>query len=251
MNVLQYNYVDRQQPVLLFLHGFLGSMDQWQYIEKELPISFSILKVDLPGHGLSPEFSENYTILDIAVLIDEILIAEDIDHVHIVGHSMGGYLGAALAKARPKKTLSLTMINSIAGEDPVERKLLRDRSIRPVEKHQEAYLNMAIANLFTTKERLLFKSRIEKMKEQAHHISIVSIVQSLIAMRDRDSSLKAIKELDIPVTYIYGQNDGIILPKYMKNECDILSIKGKSIQSGHMSLLTNVPEVLKNLLFID
>lgn len=251
MDLLHYTYLDRQQPILAFLHGFLGSMDQWQYVEKELSENYSILKVDLPGHGLSPEFSENYTLTDIAVLIDQILITEKIDQVHIIGHSMGGYLGAAFAKARPKKVSSITMINSIAGEDPIQRKLLRDRSIKLIEKHQEAYINMAISNLFTAEERIFFKSRIEKMKEQAHHISINSITQSLIAMRNRDDSLIALKKLDIPITYIYGLKDEIISPNHVQQECELLTIEGRKIDSGHMSLLTNVASIVENMRFID
>jgi 2-succinyl-6-hydroxy-2,4-cyclohexadiene-1-carboxylate synthase len=251
MDTLHYTYLDRQQPVLVFLHGFLGSMHQWQYIEKELSENYSILKVDLPGHGLSPEFSKNYTLIDIAVLIDQILITEKIDQVHIIGHSMGGYLSAAFAKARPKKVSSITMINSIAGEDPTQRQLLRDRSIKLIEKHQEAYINMAIGNLFTAEERVTFKSRIEKMKEQAHHISITSIIQSLIAMRDRQESLMALKELHIPIVYLYGIKDEIISPQLIQQECELLSIEGKIINSGHMSLLTSVASIVKNMHFID
>lgn len=250
MNSLHYSFNDRQQPVLLFLHGFLGSMHQWLYIEKEFSDHFSILKIDLPGHGLSPEFSRNYTLSDIAILIDKILIIERIDQVHLIGHSMGGYLGAAFAKARPKKILSLTLINSIAGEDPVERKLLRDRSIGLIQKHQEAYVHMAIANLFTSEERIVFQSRIEKMKKEALSISIKSIIQSLIAMRDRDDSLHELKKLDVSIRYIYGLKDQIISPKHIIQECEILKIKGKSIDSGHMSIVTSVVSIVKNMYFV-
>jgi len=251
MDHLHYHFKNRQKAVVLFIHGFLGNMNQWNYLERELTTQFSILKIDLPGHGSSLEFSQNYTLTDLVLIIEQIIKIEKIDRVHIIGHSMGGYLGAAFAKERPQLTISLTMLNSIAGKDPKQRKLLRNRSIQLIEKHQEAYVNMAIANLFTADEQNIFKSRIKEMKDQAHHISIKSIVQALKCMRDRESSLETLKDSRMPISYIYGLKDHIILPNQIILECDFLEIEDKKINSGHMSLLTNVADILKNLRFIE
>jgi 2-succinyl-6-hydroxy-2,4-cyclohexadiene-1-carboxylate synthase len=251
MDQLHYHFINHQKPVLLLIHGFLGSMRQWNYLEADLATQFSVIKIDLPGHGSSLEFSQGYSLTDLVLKIEQILKIEKIDRVHIIGHSMGGYLGAAFAKERPQLTISLTMLNSIAGKDPKQRKILRDRSIQLIEKHQEAYVNMAIANLFTTKEQDVFKSRIKKMKHQAHHISIKSIVQAMVCMRDRESSLENLKKLKVPISYIYGLKDQIILPKQIILECDFLEINQKNMDSGHMSLLTNVADILKNMRFIE
>jgi 2-succinyl-6-hydroxy-2,4-cyclohexadiene-1-carboxylate synthase len=251
MDYLHYHFKNHQKPVLLFIHGFLGSMNQWNYLEGELTTQFSVLKIDLPGHGRSLEFYKNYTLTDLVLIIEQILKIEKIDRVHIIGHSMGGYLGAAFAKERPQLTISLTMLNSIAGKDPKQKKLLRDRSIQLIEKHQEAYVSMAIANLFTADEVNVFKSRIKEMKDHASHISIKSIVQALQCMRDRESSLETLKDSRIPISYIYGQKDHIILPNQIILERDFLEIEDKKIDSGHMSLVTNVADILKNLRFIE
>ncbi|MFT7283674.1 alpha/beta hydrolase [Nonlabens sp.] len=251
MDYLHYHFKNHKKPVLLFIHGFLGSMNQWNYLEGELTTQFSVLKIDLPGHGSSLEFSQNYTLTDLVLIIEQILKIEKIDRVHIIGHSMGGYLGAAFAKERPQLTISLTMLNSIAGKDSRQRKLLRNRSIQLIEKHQEAYVSMAIANLFTADEQNVFKSRIKEMKDQANHISIKSIVQALECMRDRESSLETLKDSRMPISYIYGWKDHIILPNQIILERDFLEVEDKKIDSGHMSLVTNVADILKNLRFIE
>jgi pimeloyl-ACP methyl ester carboxylesterase len=251
MDKLHYHFINRQKPVALFIHGFLGSMNQWKYLEEEFTHQFSVLKIDLPGHGDSPEFSDNYTLPDLVLMIEQILKFEKINHVHVIGHSMGGYLGAAFAKERPQVTLSLTMINSIAGKDPKQRKSLRDRSIQLIEKHQEAYVSMAIANLFTNDEQDAFKSRIKKMKDQANHISIKSIVQALICMRDRESALETLKNSKTPTFYICGLKDHIIPQDQIILECDFLEVEHQKIDSGHMSLLTNVVDILENMRFIE
>lgn len=251
MDRLHYKYIKNQRPVLLLIHGFLGSMEQWDYLETGLSTHYSLLKIDLPGHGNSPEFSITYTLESLTLLIDQILIDEHIENIDILGHSMGGYLGSAYAKARPEKVSSLTLLNSIAGEDLKERKKLRDRSINLIEKHQEAYVNMAISNLFSIKERELYGDRIELMKEQAHAITITSIIQALVCMRDRKDHLKDLLESHVPVAYIYGSKDQIIGPDRIEKEANYLKSKGSKIVCGHMSLLTNAEDILGNMYFIE
>jgi 2-succinyl-6-hydroxy-2,4-cyclohexadiene-1-carboxylate synthase len=251
MNDLHYKFTNNNQPVVLLIHGFLGSMEQWNYIEHDLLTTHSLLKIDLPGHGMTLEFKENYTLEKLSLMIDQILIFEQIEKVHVVGHSMGGYLGCAFAKARPEKTRSLTLINSIASNDTAQRKQIRDRSIQLIEKHQAAYVSMAIANLFTVDERKLYGTRISLMKQQADQISIRSIIQALKCMRDRSDYLPLLKKVDLPITYLYGQQDKIVPMELVEKERVYLRANARIIKNGHMSLLINPLDILKNLCFID
>ena len=251
MDRLHYDYINNQRPVLLLIHGFLGSMEQWDYLQNGLSNHYSLLKIDLPGHGNSPEFTSPYSLESLTLLIDRILIEENIEKVAILGHSMGGYLGSAFAKARPQKTSTLTLLNSIAGEDLKERKLLRDRSIRLIEKHQEAFVNMAIGNLFTTTERALYGDRIELMKEQAHSITIKSIIQALVCMRDRKDHLTDLQNALVHVDFIYGTKDQVIAPNRIEKEANYLKSKVSKMDCGHMSLLTNTEDILKKMRFIE
>ncbi|WP_298954739.1 alpha/beta hydrolase [uncultured Nonlabens sp.] len=251
MDRLHYEYIKCQRPVLILIHGFLGSMQQWAYLENELSNHYSLLKIDLPGHGNSPEFTSLYTLESLTLLIDHILIKEHIEKVAIVGHSMGGYLASAFAQARPEKVSSITLLNSIAGEDLKERKILRDRSINLIQKHQEAYINMAIGNLFSSKERELHYDRIKLMKEQAHSITIKSIVQALVCMRDRKNHITDLANSKIIVHYIYGTKDQIIVTNRIIEEAKNLNAKISKIDCGHMSLLTNDDDILKKMFFIE
>jgi pimeloyl-ACP methyl ester carboxylesterase len=251
MSDLHYTFINNNQPVLLLLHGFLGSMEQWNYMEQDLLTTHSLLKIDLPGHGKTLEFKEDYTLEELSLKIDQILVLEQIEKIHVVGHSMGGYLGCAFAKARPDKTRSLTLINSIASKDTKQRKLIRDRSILLIEKHQEAYVNMAIGNLFTAEERKLYETRISLMKQQADQISIKSIIQALKCMRDRNDYVPLLKEVDFPISYIYGRQDKIVPVELVEKERIHLRANTRIIDNGHMSLLINPLDILKNMHFIE
>lgn len=248
---LNYTFKDLNKPVILMLHGFLGSAAQWSGMVGGLENDFSQLLVELPGHGLSPESKTAFSIDDIAHAINKILEQEAIEKIHVLGHSMGGYVGSAFAKAYTSKVLSLTLINSITGPDAKERKLQRDRAITLIEKYQEAYVSMAINNLFTEDERKNHKKEIKEMKIAAGQISIESIIKSLKAMRDRSGVTDFLKEVAFPIHLISGSKDAVISQGLIIEEIKLLNAMHTSLEGGHMLILTHVNELSQNVHFVE
>lgn len=248
---LHYEFTNTGKPVVLLLHGFLGSAAQWQEMVIKLKPQVDCLLVELCGHGNSVTHTNNYSINDLAHAVQQIIAQEAIVQVHVVGHSMGGYVGAAFAKAYPEKTASLTLINSIAGPDTTTRKLLRDRAIALIAKYQDAYVSMAVSNLFTDQERVVFAREINAMKLQASTISIPSILQALTAMRDRSGVLLALKKGIFPVHYISGLQDKVLSQELINVEVETLAVPHDVLDGGHMLILTHVDKLVQLLHFIE
>ena len=88
----------QELPVVLFLHGFLGSSQDFEPAIAQLSDEFCCLALDLPGHGKTTiEQPEHYTMSGTAHLIINLLDHLQIDHCAVVGYSMGGRLGLYLA----------------------------------------------------------------------------------------------------------------------------------------------------------
>lgn len=87
---------------LLFLHGFLGTHEDWKTVCSYLP-PCNCFGIDLPGHGLCP-FTENF----------ESLIP-DFPKMHLIGYSMGGRLAMQYAQKFPGKIETLTLLSSHLG----------------------------------------------------------------------------------------------------------------------------------------
>lgn len=87
-------------PIIVFLHAVGISSWMWQSVVEHLPEFESIL-IDLPGHGQSRDIPW-IDIEDSANKIDEIIskIRDDRD-VHLVGLSLGAYVGLKLLTLRP------------------------------------------------------------------------------------------------------------------------------------------------------
>ncbi len=86
-------------PLVLFLHGFLGSADDWAGILPAFEPSFRCAAVDLPGHGGSAATTSDlpYTFLETATALIELIDEIDVPSFSLVGYSMGGRLALYVA----------------------------------------------------------------------------------------------------------------------------------------------------------
>ncbi len=93
---------------------------------------FSVIAVDLLGHGSSPvpdhpaEYTRDAALAD----LDE-LLAELAQPAVLVGHSLGGYLALAYAATRPRVARALVVENTGPGyRDPSKREEWNERTRR-------------------------------------------------------------------------------------------------------------------------
>src|SRR5712671_2493931 len=88
---LELHYLDwsGSGEAVILLHGGALTAHTWDLVALDLSNGFRCIALDLRGHGLSG-WSDDYRIdtsaQDIAALIDHLKL----DHVHVVGMSLGG-----------------------------------------------------------------------------------------------------------------------------------------------------------------
>ncbi len=88
----------------LFLHGWGGSTQSFEYFAKE----YNAILVDFPPFGKSQEPKYTYTLDDYIEIINKILTKEKISKVNLVAHSFGGRVAIALARQGIVNKLVLT-----------------------------------------------------------------------------------------------------------------------------------------------
>lgn len=109
--MLHYTDEGKGVPVVL-VHGFAanGHLNwRWPGVNKGLKKNYRVITLDTRGHGRSDKPREAgaygmHMVDDIARLMDHL----EIERAHIVGYSMGGFLGLAFAGKYPQRMLSLT-----------------------------------------------------------------------------------------------------------------------------------------------
>lgn len=102
---------------VLFIHGatadYLLFREQFQFFEQY----FRIIAVDVPAHGKSRPYPD-FTLRVAADEIVKILDIEQVDKVHIIGQSMGGYLAQIIARFNANRVKSILSI----GSSPIQPK---------------------------------------------------------------------------------------------------------------------------------
>lgn len=107
-------YLDQGQgaPVIL-LHGFGGSMWQWEHQQAALAAHFRVITPDLVGAGLSDKPDIEYRPDQLLKYLVGFMDALQIPQASIVGNSMGGGLAIGLALYHPARVSQLILIDGL------------------------------------------------------------------------------------------------------------------------------------------
>jgi len=94
---------------VVFIHGFGSDLSSWRPFVPKLAIGNPLIGIDLPGHGGSlahPATGFKQMAADVAAS----LLAKGHKRVHLVGHSLGAALAAAVSERGDLDVRSLTLI---------------------------------------------------------------------------------------------------------------------------------------------
>lgn len=238
-------------PALVLLHGFLESSTIWEEMIPAWKEKYTIICVDLPGHGKSGTISQVHTMELMAKVLHELLEYLEVPKSKIVGHSMGGYVALAYAEHFPEKLDTLVLLNSTTVSDSPERKENRDRALRIIESEKKSFIGMAINNLFSTETRKHFPSEIETLKKEAYTFSTEGIKANIRGMRDRVDRTAILKNFPGRKWVVAGRMDPIV--PFSQSEQVALDSHSplKIVEGSHMSWLENKDEIISFMLFID
>lgn len=111
--IISYDVAGSGPPVVM-LHGSALSRAIWRglgYVAA-LQEEFTVVRVDLRGHGLSGKPYDAGAYRMAALTGDVLAVMDDLNlrNAHLVGYSMGARIGFALAAAAPERALSLTSL---------------------------------------------------------------------------------------------------------------------------------------------
>ena len=106
--------LDPEKSLVLFVHGAALDKTSWQLQTRYFSHhGFSVMAVDLPGHGNSTGIPLS-SIEDCADWLARCVETAGYDRSHLVGHSMGGLIALEAAARYPALVSSLTMVGGAA-----------------------------------------------------------------------------------------------------------------------------------------
>lgn len=101
-------------PPLFLIHGIGAARDTWRFLMPGLTQHFEVISYDLRGHGQSPETPLPFELEDLVDDLEALRARLGIETAHFAGHSLGGMIGPAYARAHPDRVRSLGILSTAA-----------------------------------------------------------------------------------------------------------------------------------------
>lgn len=178
---------------LVFLHGFLGSVNDWESVIKHLPSHYKCICLDLNL------FCSESTLEAVATKIFGHLKSINQFPCHLIGYSLGGRICLALSKL--EKFLSITIISSHTGlhsELEKEKRANKDKAWVNVLKKEglDSFLEKwAQQPLFSKNQHEYFKSKTYDLKIVENILINLSVAKQSIYLIPKNT------------LFIFGEKD--------------------------------------------
>jgi pimeloyl-ACP methyl ester carboxylesterase len=216
---INYKKQGKGKTNVVLLHGFLEGLDIWKDYSKELAKTYTVISIDLLGHGKSQCLAYVHTMEEMAEAVDAVLKELDIRKAVFVGHSLGGYVSLAFAELYIHKVKGLCMFNSTAAADAEQKKADRLRSIEIVKSNHELFIKMSVPNLFFNQKKYI--KEIEKTLKIAIKTPKQGIIAAINGMMQRPSREIILKFSQFPVFYVIGKNDNVVHYEVAIKQCEL------------------------------
>jgi len=178
---------------LLFLHG-AGGLKGWAPFLEKLSTKFDVIAPSHPGFGRSdtPEWLDHLS--DLAFFYCDFLEQLGLSNIHLIGHSMGGWLSAELAVMGTGRFQTLTVVSAAGlrvvgvpmgdifmwSAEERARKMVFDKDEgerRANEKLSAEDADIALKNTFTS-SKLCWSPRFHNpaLEKRLHRIKIPTMI---------------------------------------------------------------------------
>jgi pimeloyl-ACP methyl ester carboxylesterase len=237
---------------IVLLHGFLESSKIWIPFIQDLSRKNRIICIDLLGHGKTGCLGYIHSMELMAEVVEAVLKHLRIRKSIFIGHSMGGYVALAFAEKNPDSVKGLCLMNSTARADTPEKKINRDRGIAAVKQNYKTFIRIAVANLFTLTNQIIFSKEIDKLVAECLKTPLQGIVAALEGMKIREDREALLHFSPYKKMMIVGKNDPALDYESLKSQTKGTNVKVVEFDGGHMSFIENKVDLSKQIMhFIE
>jgi len=196
---------------IVFIHGFGGDLNNWQFNQEALAEGRATYALDLPGHGGSTkDLGDEVDVGALAAAVVDFMDAKGIAKAHLVGHSLGGAIALDLALNHGERVASVTAVCS-AGLGPEINMAYIDGFMQAKRRKQlQPVLEMLVADPEMV-SREMIEDVLKFKRLDGAEAALNRIVDGTFAGGRQALQLTGrLGEIGVPVQVIWGRQDRII-----------------------------------------
>ncbi|SVC01169.1 uncharacterized protein METZ01_LOCUS254023 [marine metagenome] len=234
--------ISGEGPPLYMVHGIGSRRVTWDGLLPGLEDHFTCVRYDLRGHGESPIPPVPYSLDDLVDDLEALRVQLGHDRVHVIGHSLGGQIGPAYARAHSEHAASVILLSTAAGrtdDDSAKVKSvvakMRSDGVGPV---LDTLLDRWYTDEFIETRPDAIQSRIEQVLGTPEEVFL-----SVFDIYAESEMAPWLHELACPCLVMTGEFDGGCNPRLNRFIADKLSDAELVILDGlKHSILIEAPE---------
>ncbi|MGW4031700.1 alpha/beta fold hydrolase [Streptomyces sp. NPDC004838] len=180
---------DPDAEAVVFLHGTSGHLEAF-YRNIAAHAEYDLYAVDMLGHGYSGKPARPYEIADYVAHLLDFLDAVGVERAHIVGESLGGWVGARTAIEHPDRVISLQLLcagGTVANPEIMER--IRTSTERAVAS-DDIGLTRERLRLLMADDADATEELVEVRHEIYHRPDFVANVGNLLSLQNMERRLR-------------------------------------------------------------
>ena len=228
---------------IVFIHGFGGDLNNWQFNQEALAAGRTTYALDLPGHGGSTkDLGADADAGGLAGAVLGFMDAKGIDRAHLVGHSLGGVIALDLALNHPGRVRSVTAICS-AGLGPEINMAYIDGFMAATRRKQlQPVLEMLVADPEMV-SREMIEDVLKFKRLDGVEAALNRIIEGTFAGGRQVLQLTGrLGALGVPVQVVWGRKDRIIPVRHSEGLPNSIRVHVFD-DAGHMVHMEKAAEV--------
>lgn len=270
--VVSINYIDKDKPLLLFLHGGPGRslMNYSDNFDNKLIENFIVVHWDQRETGKTQELNNTDIELSLDLLVSDAY--EIINYlrtkygkrkIYLVSHSWGSEIGFTLASKHPNLIRAYIPISAVIDQQENTRIVVpilkvwaeKENNSKAINELNQIRIPISSKRDLYYQQKWLFVHNGEKFPLEAvfedEYYEWMDIWFPLIIKASKKSMFDKVVELDCPVYFIEGNGDNQMTHKLVEDYFKFIKNKEKKLfwfeKSGH-TVFNTEPDKLQDII---
>jgi len=245
--------VEGEGPALTLIHGVGADSRSWDAIATALRTRFTVVRMDLRGHGRSAPISGRIGLEDLVHDVRDTLDGADVSRTHLAGFSLGGMIAQQFALTYPDRVGDLILLSTVAGRTEAERQRLAARARRVRAEGVDSVIGASEQRWFTEAFRQRHPEQVAKRLRELreNHPDSYAEAYRVFAESDVGDAIAGIPHRTLIVTGEHDEGSNPRMARFMHErirDSELVILPGLK-----HSLLIEAPQQLVELMtrFLD
>ncbi|MGN4946217.1 alpha/beta fold hydrolase [Bacillus cereus group sp. MYBK104-1] len=204
-----YN-IEGSGPVILFLHGLGGNANNWLYQRQYFKGKWTVISLDLPGHGKSEGLEINFK--EYVNVLYKLCKYLKLQKVVICGLSKGARVGIDFAIQYPDFVSSLIIVNAFPYLEPEDRKKrLEVYDLLSLHDNGKKWADTLLEEMGVASNEVIVRGFYQSLQS----INPVHIQRLFAELVDYDQR-PLLLNISCSTLIIRGENDDFVPEKYVR-----------------------------------